>query len=240
MNFLKLLLIISPIILSFIFPNIKASRDLRHRRRVQNLAMLRDWPVSTASKYPSKINNKNYQGINTPSIYPLGIHPMCFFTSLPCPDSYNKLRKNAFKRGESNTNNRGNKRELKSRVEKANIEELDIQAVPVEQQIENTDLKRNNGKVYEIKEEEEINEIPANEEINEENKVKDEEMEEKLENQEEMMDNEVKNNKIEEEIQKEIRTKKFLKSLKVGCPLRISILCRGQNRLLELNDEIDY
>jgi len=70
--------------------------------------------------------------------------------------------------------------------------------------------------------------------------MKDEEMEEKLVNQEEMMDNEIKNNKIEEEIQKEIKTKKFLRSLKVGCPLRISILCRGQNRLLELNDEIDY
>uniref|UniRef100_A0A915LY94 Uncharacterized protein n=1 Tax=Meloidogyne javanica TaxID=6303 RepID=A0A915LY94_MELJA len=111
-------------------------------------------------------------------------------------------------------------------MEKANLEELDIQAVPVEQQQE--------------EEKEEINEIPANEEINEENKMKDEEMDEKLVNQEEMMDNEIKNNKIEEEIQEGIRTKKFLKSLKVGCPLRISILCRGQNRLLELNDEIDY
>uniref|UniRef100_A0A915NEZ9 Uncharacterized protein n=1 Tax=Meloidogyne floridensis TaxID=298350 RepID=A0A915NEZ9_9BILA len=168
---------------------------------------------------------------------------MCFFTSLPCPDSYNKLRKNAFKRGESNTNNRGNKRELKSRMEKeANLEELDIQAVPVEQQLEkeNEDLKQNNKKSFETKEKDEINEILADEEINEENKMKDEEMEEKLENQEEMMDKEIENNKIEEEIQKEIKTKKFLRSLKVGCPLRISILCRGQNRLLELNDEIDY
>nr|CAD2202423.1 unnamed protein product [Meloidogyne enterolobii] len=199
--------------------------------------MLRDWPVST-SKYPSKINNKNNQGINPPSIYPLGIHPMCFFTSLPCPDSYNKLRKNAFKRGETNTNNRVNKRELKSRMEKANVEEIEIQAVPVEQQEEeeNEDLKQNNEKVFEIKEEEKVNEVPAEEEINEENKIKDEDMEEKLVNQEEMIDNEIKDNKIEEEIQKEIRTKKFLKSLKVGCPLRISILCRGQNRLLELSD----
>ncbi|CAK5036527.1 unnamed protein product [Meloidogyne enterolobii] len=196
--------------------------------------MLRDWPVST-SKYPSKINNKNNQGINTPSIYPLGIHPMCFFTSLPCPDSYNKLRKNAFKRGETNTNNRGNKRELKSRMEKANVEELDIQAVPVEQQEEEEDAD------IEIKKEEkEVNEVPAEEEINEENKMKDEEMEGKLVNQEEILVNKIKNNKIEKEIQKEIRTKKFLKSLKVGCPLRISILCRGQNRFLELNGEIDY
>ncbi|KAL7075272.1 hypothetical protein ACQ4LE_005673 [Meloidogyne hapla] len=230
MNYSKFLLIISTIFISFILPNLKASsRDLRHRRRVQNSAMIRDWPVF---KYPNIISNKNIKinknekGIT--SNYPLGIHPMCFFTSLPCPDSYNKLRKIASKRGE---NNRNNKRELKI-MEKINKEDEErVQAVPVEQQKEEKeeeDYIMNEEK--ENKEGEKINEIPDEKE---ENEMNDEELEELLKNEEEI-DDKIKNNKIEEE---KIKTKKFLRSLKIGCPLRILILCRGQKRFLELNDE---